>query len=259
MPTVADASLLETMHVIQSAWSLLRKRKFWRESVRAGIKGVEFTVTSLGYHTHIHVLAISRWIAHAGLRSEWTHCVRAAWGARGREIAFNTPTGEAIVDVRLVRAKGGASYASITQESALQEVLKYICKPDAWLKVPDAHLVEVAEVARYPRLFEVFGAMRASHETERASDAETFLDTTCLSDGAQLLIPYSESSPTVARGRPPSLRSLALTSDRAAWLETLARHFAKRRAYRRGVLCARYSFAIFQSLAGDVSFGVESR
>jgi len=259
MPTVADASLLETMHAIERAWSLLRKRKFWRESVRAGIKGVEFTVTSLGYNTHIHILAVSRWIAHAGLRSEWTHCVRVAWRERGREIAFNTPSGEAIVDVRLVRAKAGASHASITQESALQEVLKYVCKPDAWLNVPESHLVEVAEVERFPRLFEVFGAMRASHETERASDADTSLDTPSISDGGQLMISFPESSPSVARARPPSLRSLVLTCDRPAWLKTLAHHFANRRAYRRGALCARYPYAIFQTLAGDVSFGVACR
>ncbi len=263
MPTVAGASLLETMNVIGRAWSLLRKRKFWRETVRAGIKGCEFTVTDNGYHTHIHLLVVSRWLAHAGLRSEWSHCVRAAWHERGRAVTFDTHHGEAIVDVRLAKQRG-ASSVTVSTEGALLEVCKYVTKSESWDAVPDAHLVEIAEVARWPRLFEVFGEMRASDQTgDQTGDecaAVTSLDTTgisdgstrYLSDGSQLPLVFDAPTLAASRARPPTLRAMMQTLDRSAWLKLLSHKFADRRAHRIAALTVRYQFATFTTLAGAV-------
>ncbi len=255
MPTVADASLLETIHIIHRAWSLMRKRKFWKANVRGGVKGVEFTVTPNGYHTHVHILAISKWIEYAGLRSEWSHCLRSAWRASGREIAFNTSHGEAVVDVRLVKAKmrASASRVIVSLESALQEVCKYITKSESWDALPDAHLVEIAEVERWPRLFEVFGEMRAKDEKPRV--AVTSLDTQNISDGGQLLFSFESSPAMPSRARPPTLRGLMRTLDRQTWLIILSLRFTDRRAYRRSVLCGLYPYAVFMSLDGVKSFG----
>ncbi len=257
MPTVADASLLETIHIIHRAWSLMRKRKFWKANVRGGVKGVEFTVTPNGYHTHVHILAISKWIEYAGLRSEWSHCLRSAWRASGREIAFNTPHGEAVVDVRLVKAKmrASASRVIVSLESALQEVCKYITKSESWDALPDAHLVEIAEVERWPRLFEVFGEMRDRHDAPETDRVFTSLDTQNISDGAQLLFSFESSPAMPSRARPPTMRDMMRTLDRQTWLIILSLRFTDRRAYRRSVLCGLYPYAVFMSLDGVKSFG----
>jgi hypothetical protein len=259
MPTIAEASLLETIQIVHRAWSLMRKRKFWKANVRAGIKGVEFTVTPNGYHTHVHILAISKWIEYAGLRSEWSHCLRSAWRASGREIAFNTSHGEAVVDVRLVKAKmrASASRVIVSLESALQEVCKYITKSESWDALPDAHLVEIAEVERWPRLFEVFGEMRAKDEKPRV--AVTSLDTQNISDGGQLLFSFDQSPASPSRARPPTLRGLMHTLDRQTWLIILSLRFTDRRAYRRSVLCGLYPYAVFRSLNGMESAGALAR
>jgi hypothetical protein len=255
MPTIAEASLLETIQIVHRAWSLMRKRKFWKANVRAGIKGVEFTVTPNGYHTHIHILCISKWIEYAGLRSEWSHCLRSAWRASGREIVFKTSHGEAVVDVRLVKPKmrASASRVIVSLESALQEVCKYITKSESWDALPDAHLVEIAEVERWPRLFEVFGEMRAKDEKPRV--AVTSLDTQNISDGGQLLFSFESSPAMPSRARPPTLRGLMRTLDRQTWLIILSLRFTDRRAYRRSVLCGLYPYAVFMSLDGVKSFG----
>jgi hypothetical protein len=252
MPTVEGAPLVETIAVVQRAWSLLRKRQFWLSAVRAGIKGVEFTVTAHGYHTHVHFLTVARWIAHAGLRAEWTLCVSKAWAERGRSVTFNTPTGEAVVDVRLVRNRRGSSSKVVSIEAALQEVSKYVTKSESWDAVPDEHLVAIAEVRRWARLFEVFGDMRravSEDEPARAGAAVASLDTPYLSDGS----PH-EPEPGV---RAHTLIDVALSVDRLTWLAILSRRFAERRAYRRAALADRYPFAVFKSLAGEVTHGRE--
>ncbi len=267
-PTVSDASLTDSLRAVQRAWSLLRKRKFWLSCVRGGIKGVEFTVTTHGYHSHIHLLVASKWIEHATLRAEWSHCLRVAWSEQGHGIVFNTPTGEAIVDVRLIRAKHrGSSRVAVSIDHALQEVSKYVCKSESWDAVPDDHLVAVAEVQRWQRLFEVFGEMRARvgeiavAQSERAT---TFLDTQDLSDGnlsdgAQLRIPYPEQPIKRRNARAPTLRTLMVDLDRQAWLKILAARISDRRAHRRTSLSLRYPCARFRSLSGDVFVGTALR
>jgi len=257
MPTMTGAPLVETMRVVQRAWSLFSRRRFWLSAVRAGIKGVEFTITPTGYHTHLHVLAISTWIAHAGLRAEWSHCVRKAWAEQGRAVIFNTPTGEAIVDVRLVRAKRQGSRVVISTEAALQEVTKYVTKSESWDALPDEHLVGVAEVQRWARLFEVFGDARPPRGgKERASEGgDASLDTKEISRGGAPCVDASLRASQPARARPPTLRELMIALDRQTWLSVLALRFAERRAYRKAALCDRYSFARFETLAGEVSLG----
>ncbi len=262
MPTVPDASLIDTLRVIQRAWSLLRKRKFWLTCVRGGIKGVEFTVTANGYHTHIHLLVASKWIKHATLRSEWTHCLRAAWREHGLDIVFDTPSGEAIVDVRLIRAKHRGSSVAVSIESALEEVTKYVTKTESWDALPDAHLVEIAEVKRWQRLFEMFGDMRARVGAEKVAQPEratASVHAINLSDGDQLRIPYPEQPIKHRSASAPTLRTLMVTLDRPAWLKILAARFSERREHRRTSLRQLYPYARFATLSGDVFVGTELR
>jgi len=292
-PTLPGVPVLGVRRIFDRAWSLFRKREFWSSRVRACVKGEEFTVTQTGYHYHIHILALGKWIEFALLRSEWTACLRAAWHERGLDVEIQTATGEAVVDVRLVRDRRHSKQARgvvISLESALQETTKYITKSESWDVLPDAHLVEVAEVERWPRMFEVLGDCRPPRESaddlrrrelrERdparmaewiASDpregraalvkpddwreAPAFLDTQGISDGAVVRAGPVLRVARSLRERAPSLRALSVTMERSAWLQILSLRVSAVCAYRKAMLMRRYPYAIFNSLAGNVWSG----
>jgi hypothetical protein len=117
--------------------------------------------------------------ALGNLQDAWESCLRSAWleagwlvidadadlasaSAGGVSVDMRSATGGVGVDVRAVRSKrskyGDAS--DISTADALKEVLKYVTKSDSWLKLPDAHLVEVASVRRWSRMFELLGVCR---------------------------------------------------------------------------------------------------
>jgi hypothetical protein len=120
--------------------------------------------------------------ALGNLQDAWESCLRAAWaaadwfvidtdadatlaaGAGGVFVdmrASNEGAGVG-VDVRAVRSKKSKDFsdADISIADAIKEVLKYVTKSDSWLKLPDAHLVEVASIRRWSRMFEVLGVCR---------------------------------------------------------------------------------------------------
>jgi hypothetical protein len=87
-----------------------------------------------------------------------------------------TPARKAGVDVRLVREKGQPSSAEIGITSAVKELTKYITKASSWNEVSDEHLVEIAEVKRWPRCFELLGSWRKVPTVEDAFAAVFFLE-----------------------------------------------------------------------------------
>lgn len=118
------------------------------------------------------------------LQDEWTVCLTTAAREFGREIEWGAPkstvgwystmpdaSGEVLevqpahapsanVDIRLVREKGKPSDSEIGLHSAVKELTKYITKISDLDSVSDEQLVEIAEVRRWPRCFELFGAWR---------------------------------------------------------------------------------------------------
>ncbi len=184
MPTLPGVSLPVAMSVIARSWRLFNGKrgasyKWWSENVRAGIKGVEFTLGDAkrlqregrewtpeldGYHVHVHLLVLSKWIEWRRLREEWTACLKLSLREHGIAQGIGTKDGLAVCDVRLVvNKKQGSKRGIITGEGAINEVAKYVTKSESWLKVPDAQLVEIASIERWPRMFELLGECRAQH------------------------------------------------------------------------------------------------
>ncbi len=193
MPTLPGVSLPVAMDVIARAWRLFSGKrsasyKWWSESVSAGVKGVEFTLGDSkrlqregrewspetdGYHVHVHLLVLSRWIEWRRLREEWTACLKVSLAEHGIEQGINTRDGLAVCDVRLVVNKKQGSKSTITGEGAINEVAKYVTKSESWLSVPDAQLVEIASIERWPRMFELLGECREQRTPARiAADKE---------------------------------------------------------------------------------------
>jgi hypothetical protein len=187
MPTLPGVSLPVAMDVIARAWRLFSGKrsasyKWWSESVSAGVKGVEFTLGDSkrlqregrewspetdGYHVHVHLLVLSRWIEWRRLREEWTACLKLSLAEHGIEQGINTRDGLAVCDVRLVVNKKQGSKSTITGKGAINEVAKYVTKSESWLSVPDAQLVEIASIERWPRMFELLGECREQRTPAR--------------------------------------------------------------------------------------------
>lgn len=189
MPTLAGCGLPKTLEVFGCAWKLLRKREWWREHVRAGVKGEEFTLGDPkrlrreqrewdaerdGYHVHAHVLVVSEWIEWVRLGEEWTSCLEQASRRAGVALQIGTAHGRAVVDVRLVVArKNGNARNVVTEANAVEEVCKYITKAEAWLKLPDDQLCEVARALRGRRMVELLGELNRRHGSERGRQRQT--------------------------------------------------------------------------------------
>ncbi|MBC8032279.1 MAG: hypothetical protein H7Z16_19505 [Pyrinomonadaceae bacterium] len=118
------------------------------------------------------------------LQDEWTRCITQAVREFGREIEWDataelegwysrfplragevfevqpTAAAKANIDVRMVREKGRPSDKEIGLSSAVKELTKYITKAGSWSEVSDEQLVEIAEVRRWPRCFELLGDWR---------------------------------------------------------------------------------------------------
>ncbi len=226
-PTMPGVPVMAVLGIFNRAWSLFRKRKWWVDKVRAGVKGNEFTLGDVkriedegrswdfsidGYHVHTHLLALSGWVSWVELGEEWTICLEKALIEGGYDASMNTVHGRAVVDVRLVVDKAKKRRGVVSWEGAVNEVCKYITKAESWLEIPDGQLVEVASVARWSRMLEMLGDCRSvvtsgnplidaadpapvensfSRNSVDGDSSTAYLDTKALSDGC---LPFPEPS-----------------------------------------------------------------
>jgi hypothetical protein len=152
------ASFKKTMKIQKRAWDLFRKLKIVKNYFAAMIKAVEFTVRENGtYHDHIHLLAISFFLPDKLLKQAWTDCVRTAFEEFGIEFVAE----QANVNYKLVR----------NPADMVKEVCKYITKTTTWEKIPADQLIEIAEIERWDRMFELSGRFRETIQRLKAEDA----------------------------------------------------------------------------------------
>ncbi len=198
----SEVPLHKALLIVRDAWrTMTGKGRWWRNQVRAGIKGVEFTLGDQrcekhkaeqkrkrkrskesrackdcrpwdaardGYHVHIHALVLSKWIKWEELRAEWTPALVSSLRRHGvpDESYQLTKDGFAVCDVRIVAKDKEKDKRSVTPEYAIREVTKYITKCESWLNIPAAQLVEIASIERWPRMFELLGDCRQKRSDE---------------------------------------------------------------------------------------------
>ena len=187
-------SLLETRAIVDRAWCLFRKRSWCVASVRGGCKSEEFTLTKIGFHYHLHCIFLTKWFLYNTLRREWTECVEKAYIEAGlekewknylkrrleqwQEFYKDDPIKLAQPDIMLnVKIK-----PTTAGERSIQEVCKYVTKCDSWSKMRRSDLIEVALVARWCRMFELFGCF-ALRNTQDAKRSLPIVHTESLTDG----------------------------------------------------------------------------
>ena len=157
--------------IVNRAWTLFRKRKLCASLIRGGLKTEEFTVTSKGYHYHLHCLFLSKFLLFQEVRRNWTECVETAFEEHEQTFVCRNKDGMLSVVVKTVKP----------DERMLQEVCKYITKSDSWLKLQSKDLHEIALIRKWNRMFELFGSFR-SLSSEDTADEEPILDTRPSSD-----------------------------------------------------------------------------
>lgn len=257
--------LLRTRAVLDRAWSLFRKRDYFKDRIRGGSKSEEFTVTETGYHYHYHLLCVARFLSYDRLRQEWTDCLKTAFKENNLPCEFQTSDGLAMVRVERVSGRRNI-------ENAVLEVCKYITKNDSWEKIPPNDLIEMASIKRFPRMFELFGCFRENRKDSKnqseksASDNEsptknnefhdenTILDTKQISDG--IISPsgeFSGNSPPeeiVKRRRKENWRVFIEKFGIDDYIERLTNELHRAWECRRFVLKMKYPYAEFYTLDG---------
>lgn len=154
--------ILTTRRLMDYAWTLFRKRTWFKDNVIAGCKSEEFTVTKNGIHYHMHTILRSKYIWFSKLRTIWTECVIRAFEAEGIPISIATVDGKLILDCQRIYSR----------EKAIKELCKYITKSDSWAKMPMSSLLDILRIKRFPRMFELFGQWRETLETHSEACAD---------------------------------------------------------------------------------------
>lgn len=167
-----------TRHLINRAWSLLRKRLWFGRSVVGGAKAEEFTKTGNGYHYHLHILGRTKYIAADTLRREWTDCVRKAFAEAGHAFEVNTSDGLLIANIKIVH----------DLNQVANEVCKYVTKSTTWTSVPDDALNQIALIDHWHRMFDMFGSFRNISEKVKREPARYTSD----ADGNPTLFKYDD-------------------------------------------------------------------
>lgn len=181
MPHVTGSTTYQETRRINRALALLKKRKEW-EGVAGGIKGVEDALDFSGPHVHAHLFILSQYHERDELAEAWRSCLdTATLEAYGFGLAEDCIP---FIDLRQVKKKARPDQAeAISWAGALDEVTKYITKPSDFLKpdelgrkIPREVLLELCEVRRWPRMFELLGRARENHKARKGKAALAALD-----------------------------------------------------------------------------------
>lgn len=266
---------IDQINWLNSAFKELGKKKIW-SNVYGGIKGIEDKLTSKGPHVHTHLLLLSRFLNYDGLRKAWFDSLHST-----RPGHIQTPLRLPFIDIRYVTKKKG-NESEIETDDAVNEVSKYITKtadlvtPDADGEyVPQSVLLDLCEVRRWPRMFELLGAARAARRAVSAQRGK--LDTSCISPGLNRN-PELDSTWTEAlepeekikylenginfwdlkdetkrkKERPPSWRDLMDTLPMKEWLHCIAGRARRAMRFRLQQLSDMNPRAFLMDMTGKV-------
>ncbi len=245
MPKVS-LSCIETLNLLRRAWELFRKLDFTKNYFSGLVKSTEFTVRAdKTYHAHLHLLAVSVFIPEQLIKKYWLNCVRTAFNESG--VKFKASA--VVVNLKKVNSI----------EAALSEVCKYITKSESWSQIPKAHLLEIANVKRFPRMFELTGRLgksarliKAKKEFEKQLRVEMknaentgadYLDKNDVTDG-------NNSNVSIVRRK--NWRDLVPEIGLQNYLVELESGVTETMRMRREVLAKKYPLATFKDHTGFV-------
>jgi hypothetical protein len=232
--------------LLRRAWELFRKLDFTKNYFSGFVKSTEFTVRNdKTYHAHLHLLAVSVFIPEKLIKKYWLNCVRTAFNELGVKFKANA----VVVNLKKVDSI----------DAALNEVCKYLTKSESWSAVPKAHLLEIANVARFPRMFEMTGRLKKTAQRIKAQKlfekqlrAETknaentgadYLDKNGVTDG---------NNSKVSSKRREHWRDLVKKNGLGWYVKELEAQVTEAMRFRQEILTKKYPLATFKDLTGFV-------
>ena len=171
------------LKIFNGAFRRLTKMDLWGH-VWGGVKGVEDKLTGEGAHVHGHLLLLMRYTKRNAIMQAWREAIDAEVKSR-KLLPLDWPDELACVDIRIVKENPAKRPDAVSWEIALDEVSKYITKttdllaahPVTGSRVDAETLLELCDVRRWPRMFELLGKARSAAATAKRA----FLDTSCIS------------------------------------------------------------------------------
>jgi hypothetical protein len=164
MPKVS-LSCIESIELVARAFKLFRKLKFTETYFDGYIKSIEFTVREdKTYHAHIHLLAVSFFIPESLIKRLWRRCVQTAFAEKKLDwrVATKSLKNDDKLNVNLKLAD--------PNENSLKEVCKYLTKSESWENIPTSDLLELANLKRWRRMFELTGCFKKAAQWIRAKN-----------------------------------------------------------------------------------------
>jgi hypothetical protein len=263
MPKIS-LSCVESLKLLSYAWDLFRKLDFTKNYFGGYVKSIEFTVRSDGsYHAHIHLLAICFYLPEKQLKRLWRRCLQTAFAVSGLDWRCETKDNSPVVNIKLVDSI----------EKALNEVCKYVTKSESWEKIPAAHLLEVASVKRWGRMFELAGRLKTSAklikekkevvkqmraESKQVNADLNYLDTKYLTDGensAEVSESCSDSQQNLEakpkiKIKRENWREIIKEKGLETYKKILKRQVEAMQRVRQLQLIEKFPLATFKDLAG---------
>ncbi len=253
-----------SLRLLLAVWEKFRKPPFFINYISGFARDAEFTVRADGTsHPHIHAIFAGTYLPGDECKAQWTKCAEKVYKKAGQKFEPKTDSGQCVVHFKQV----------LSVESGTRELCKYITKSDSWSEVPKEHLLEMALVARWPKMFALGGtfalaaarlerqrteARAAAISTTTAGSAATgYLDTKSLSGSFALdeLSGEAKEIPKAAllkRKKKPNWRTLVREIGLERYKIVHAAQVAKQRSYRKRQLIEKYPLATFKSLNGRV-------
>jgi hypothetical protein len=179
--------------LLDGAIRLLKKRKWFRSQVAAGVFGTELTTgaNKTHYHPHQHALCWSRKFGKPELlrlRQEYTECLKEV----EPDLKITTTDNLAVVNVKPVKIREKANGREMTLEKAITETCKYTVKGTDFAKMPPALLCEVERLLRGRKMLSTFRANRRKGSAKKGLARQVqYLDKTCTNDGISTLDPVN--------------------------------------------------------------------
>jgi hypothetical protein len=246
-----NLSLLQTRAILNKAWTLLQKRKYYKENIRACARGEEFTHSENGYHYHYHLLCIAKFLSFEHFRNAWTECVRKAF--KQFNIPFKVKNKDGLLDVFIKELS--------SLKEAVQKVCNYLTKSDSWEKIPEKDLIEFASIERFPRMFALLGSFRnqrnkKSVRKNKNGSADIILNKQHINDGENAQLNGASDKPKrikLKKGqRRDNRRKYIEKFGLKAYLKRLEGDRSYAEEYRKEVLRYKYPHASFYTLDGEI-------
>jgi hypothetical protein len=268
-------SCVESTELVVRAFDLFRKLKFTETYLAGYIKTIEFTTREDdSYHNHIHLLAACFFIPETIIKRLWRRCVQTAFIEKGLDWRAATKNlgDDDKLNVNLKLAD--------SNENSLKEVCKYLTKSESWENIPASHLLEIANIKRWRRMFELTGCFKkaaqwirakndaikqarleAAEEAQRklveqyrreaaASGNPNYLDTKCISAAENSTFDLESKAKLVVKRE--NWRDTVEKLGFEKYLKILEGQVALTQAVRKRDLIQKYPLATFTDLAGLV-------